>query len=466
MITRNPVCNLALVFASTLAISGAEPATGPGAGAAATKMPPKSWIDPDTGHRVIRVTDEPGSASLYFNVNGYTPDHKQMVFTTANGISVLELATFKTRPVVRENVRLVEVGRKTPTVFYTKRTPDPNITALYSTNIDTGETRQLAELPRRGGISTINADETLAAGTRIEGDGEDYGSGGAARGRGARKGAGPSLEIDQVNKHQAMAERLARRLPMELFTVDLRTGQAAGILHTTDWLGHLQFSPTDPTHLLYCHEGPWMEVDRIWTIRTDGSENTLIHTRTMEMEATGHEFWSADGKTIYYDLHLPRGRVFYLASYNLKNKQRTWYHLEVAEWSLHYNATADGTIFCGDGSDNPPAWWATPANKWIFLFRPGRIDDSAAGKAALNLDVTLFRPAGFEDSATTQSRLVHPGVLQTERLVNLAKHDYKLEPNPIFSPDNKLIFFRSNLLGPTYVFAVEVAKAGAGSAAP
>src|ERR1035441_45240 len=26
--------------------------------------PPKTWIDPDTGHRVVRLTDEPGSASL------------------------------------------------------------------------------------------------------------------------------------------------------------------------------------------------------------------------------------------------------------------------------------------------------------------------------------------------------------------------------------------------------------------
>src|SRR5438445_647185 len=32
------------------------------------KSPPKTWIDPDTGHRVTRLTDEPGSASFYFNV--------------------------------------------------------------------------------------------------------------------------------------------------------------------------------------------------------------------------------------------------------------------------------------------------------------------------------------------------------------------------------------------------------------
>jgi len=42
--------------------------------------------------------------------------------------------------------------------------------------------------------------------------------------------------------------------------------------------------------------------------------------------------------------------------------------------------------------------------------------------------------------------------------VNMSKHDYRLEPNPIFTPDQKLIVFRSNMFGPTYVFGVEVAR--------
>ncbi|MGH7977182.1 MAG: hypothetical protein ACREC8_11045, partial [Limisphaerales bacterium] len=48
---------------------------------------PREWIDPDTGHRVIQLSTEPGSESLYFNVNPFTPDGKEMVFTTPDGIS-------------------------------------------------------------------------------------------------------------------------------------------------------------------------------------------------------------------------------------------------------------------------------------------------------------------------------------------------------------------------------------------
>ena len=41
--------------------------------------PPRTWIDADTGHRIVRLTDEPGSASLYFNQNGYTADGHKLI---------------------------------------------------------------------------------------------------------------------------------------------------------------------------------------------------------------------------------------------------------------------------------------------------------------------------------------------------------------------------------------------------
>ena len=63
-------------------------------------MPPKTWVDRDTGHRVWRVSDEPNSGAFYFNVNAYTPDHKQMVYNSPDGIRVLDLATMTTRMLI------------------------------------------------------------------------------------------------------------------------------------------------------------------------------------------------------------------------------------------------------------------------------------------------------------------------------------------------------------------------------
>jgi len=35
---------------------------------------PREWIDSQTGHRVVRLSNDAGSASLYFHQNAYTPD--------------------------------------------------------------------------------------------------------------------------------------------------------------------------------------------------------------------------------------------------------------------------------------------------------------------------------------------------------------------------------------------------------
>ena len=280
--------------------------------APAGEEPPASWIDPATGHKVVRVTREPNSASFYFNVNSYTPDGKEMAYTAPDGIFVVDLSTWNTRQVVKGKVRTIEVGHKTPSVFYIK----PEERALYVTNIDTGETRKLATLPERGSIGTINADETLAAGTYIEGNaGQDYGGRGSSQdGRGL---------VQPANKGQMMEQRLAAHLPLVLFTVNLQTGEMKTLLHSTDWVNHLLFSPTDPELLMYCHEGPWQKVDRIWTIHTDGTHNTLIHKRTMFMEIAGHEFWDHDGETIWYDWQTPKGEDFWLAGYSLTTGKTT-----------------------------------------------------------------------------------------------------------------------------------------------
>jgi oligogalacturonide lyase len=389
--------------------------------------PPESWIDPDTGHRVVRLTRQPGSASLYFNQNGYTADGKKLIYTAPDGIWTLDLTTRQTKQVVRGRARMIDAGRKTPRVYYTRDG------AAFSTDVETLETRKIAALPRRGSIATVNADETLLAGTYVEGDGQDYGGSSQPPNRPAGQQA-HSLE-QPLNKGQMMEQRWAARLPMGLFTVNVETGEVRTIHRANDWLNHLLFSPTDPALLMFCHEGPWHKVDRIWTIRTDGSQLTKIHTRTMEMEIWGHEFWSADGKTIWYDLQTPRGEDFWLAGYEVDSGRRTWYHLQRDEWSIHFNVTGDGKLFAGDGGD--PGQVARASNgQWIYLFRP-----------------ELIPNRGVSDPS-----FVRPGVLRAERLVNMSKHNYRLEPNVSFTPDQKWVVFRSNMHGETYVYAVEVAK--------
>src|SRR5581483_2918767 len=53
--------------------------------------PPTEWIDSDTGHRIIRLSTEPGSASLYFHQNSFSPKGDRFVFDSPRGIEAVDL---------------------------------------------------------------------------------------------------------------------------------------------------------------------------------------------------------------------------------------------------------------------------------------------------------------------------------------------------------------------------------------
>jgi oligogalacturonide lyase len=365
-----------------------------------TSEPPAEWIEPVTGHRVIRLSQRPDTSSFYFHQNAYTETGDKLVVSTrGGGLAAINLKTRDIEPLVEGRAGQVIVGKKTRQVFYTKGN------VVCATHLDTRATRELAKLPpeiRGGSGLAVNADETLLAGSYVERKPGDP--------RAPRPRAGGGLE-----------ERWAARLPMRLYTVNVKTGEVKTFHPSNDWLNHVQFSPTDPTLLMFCHEGPWHKVDRIWTIRTDGGEPRKIHTRTMDMEIAGHEFFGADGKTIWYDLQTPKSKVFWLAGHVLATGETIKYRVEREHWSVHFNVSPDGQHFAGDGGG--PRSVAAPGNgQWIYLFTP------------------------------------KDGALQAEKLVDLAKHNYSLEPNVTFTPDGQWIVFRSNLHGSTHVYAVEVAR--------
>ncbi len=450
-----------LVFAGAAAIT-----------AAAAAEPPREWVDPDTGHRIVRLSDEPGTASLYFNQNGYTPDGRKLVVTTPHGIATITLASRKIEPVVEGRVRVIMVGHKTGDVYYTRRVDGKNV--ILATNLDTKATRTIGEMPR-GGVASVNADETLMVGSFSEvPETRDWQRGAPAQGSerspdtkpnmgntsagqpAAGAGARPTFQAEyqakwpdgtpmtfaeakELRLHEQLA-RIRQEPPRSLFTLNIATGAIKVIHREAEWLNHLQFSPTDPEQIMFCHEGPWHEVNRLWLIRADGTGLAKVRERTMNMEIWGHEFFSADGKTVWFDLQRPRGEVFWLAGYEIATGRRTWYALDRNEWSVHFNVSPDGTMFAGDGGDSEMVAHA-PDGKWIYLFRPHGVPD-VAGIKAPNAD-----------------NLIHPGRLVSEKLVNMSRHDYRLEPNVSFTPDQKWVVFRSNMSGGTQVYAVEIARA-------
>jgi len=379
---------------------------------------PNAWIDKDTGHEIIRLTRREGNnRSFYFHNNPFIPAKGEkgtkMVFygTTEQKASDnvyrgrfkrqifdVDLNTLKIDQITHENRFLHGeiVGKKHRAVYY--QSGD----SVFETNIDSHKARLIKILPDsiQGGVTTLNANETLLA---------------------LVTSVPEKMEILRNNpkKGDYFTKIFEAKLPHTLMTLNIETGELKKVFSDTAWLNHVQFSPTDPNLLMFCHEGPWHKVDRIWTIDLSTGKVRKMHTRTMNMEIAGHEFFSPDGKTIWFDLQMPRGKTFYLAGVDVKSGKEKKYALKRNEWSIHYNISPDEKLFAGDGGDSSQVAHAKDG-MWIYLFHPE--GDS----------------------------------LSSEKLVNMKNHDYDLEPNVHFSPDGKWIIFRANFDGSSQAYAVKI----------
>lgn len=414
---------------------------------------PTNWIDPKTGHRIRRVSPD-GGGKPYFYKNMFVvpkagaPD--LMVISTPQGISTVDLRTWDLSVLVPDpHADLMFTGRRKRSVYYSVTEPGDaqlmdRAKTVFVIDVDTRQTRQIARIPN-GNVNSVNADETLLLGfvaygseplqpgvndprnrrfdqAEYEADGPDGKPLNFARAKGVR-----------------MLQRWAARYPMEIFVIDTATGERRVIHKTNEWIGHTQFSPTDPQRLIFCHEGPWHRVDRMWTMKVDGSDLRKTHQRTMNFEIFGHEWFSPDGSQVHYDLQTPRGQVFWVASVDLETGKRTYRRVERNDWSVHYNVSPDGALFAGDGGDEDMVAHARDG-KWLVLLRPEPVVDA--------------------DPSSDQDDLIDPLYMRSERIVDMSNHDYRLEPNLTFTPDGRWIVFVSNMHGTNHVYAVEVARAG------
>src|SRR5690349_4555517 len=85
MCMPRPVSLLSLIAALTVRAFAAD-------GASAGPLP-TDWVDPETGHRVIRLSPDEGGSSLYFHQRAYTPEGDKVIIHTRAGLATVDLTT-------------------------------------------------------------------------------------------------------------------------------------------------------------------------------------------------------------------------------------------------------------------------------------------------------------------------------------------------------------------------------------
>ena len=396
----------------------------------------RDWVDPATGHRVVRLTDDSGGSTLYFHDNAFSAEGDKLMFNTPNGIAVVEVAKIGSadgKPEIVARGRGGYFARRGREIYFTASSSGRGASPISAVNVDT---KMIREVSHSRGL--INSDESLSV-VKNASAADPEGKYPRPPARVAvpqlqRMFPGKKLEDltpDQqysVKKEDGLAARaLNPGLQSFLFT-DLKTGAVRETGFQYGDLNHMQFNPVDPNLLLYCHEGTWHELDRTWTMRTDGSQMRLMHKRTMDMEINGHEWWSWNGETVWFDLQTPRSEVFWIAGVSMDNGKEIRYHVERDWWGVHFNSSRDDTLFASDGGDATQAAYATDG-MWINLLhvQPG-------------------------------------GTVSRERLVNMSRHNYVtgrggVEPNVHITPDKKWVIFTGQFAeGQRHMYAVEIEK--------
>jgi oligogalacturonide lyase len=181
----------------------------------------------------------------------------------------------------------------------------------------------------------------------------------------------------------------------------------------------------------------------------------MLHQRAIPGEIATHEFWSRDGKTIWYELqkpipNQPVSTDHYLVGYDMATGKRRYFHMDQLEYSINYDAASNDSLFCGSGQQSKPTHGSEPidsqlqrSGEWIEILHP----------ILNNHDI---------DSNTQNANS-----FRRERLVNIFNNHTtyrhpRFASEVRFSPDDRLVIFTSDVLGtpnsygPTYVYAVEV----------
>lgn len=379
-------------------------------------MPGQDGIDPATGHRVLLLSRRPGSnETLYFHQNPFTETGDKMVFigNTEKGRNAftVDLKTFEVQQVTDLPVGLEVVAARRRELFYLSGE------TVYATHLDTRVTREIARVPasyQHGRGLSLNADETLLAGCFCQGE-ETY--------------------YQKMPREEWIQALFRDKLPNAIYTIQIETGEVQEFYREDEWLGHVQFSPTDPELLEFCHEGPERELDRMWTIRTTETQAHNVYEKTFSRELVTHEFWDPSGAAIWFDLQVPRWLsrkirpleqvLFpstYLARIDLETGKTQRFPLKVQHYCWHYNVSPDGRLLCGDGEGR--SFRVCPSGRWIYLFRP------------------------------------NGNRLKVERLCSMKGHSYKIAPNAHFTPDGQWVVFQSDTSGTSQVYAVQIARSG------
>jgi len=246
--------------------------------------------DPITGVTVTQLSDDQGNTNhSYFTMPSIDRENRFVVCnsdrTGTSQIYTLELGSGTMVQITEEKAGTSSgcLDLKRNIVYYMAGRE------LKSTRLDTLETRTHLEIPEgcEAGLLSITNDGRYLAFAYSE---------------------KVALITSRGALYSGMREKMFRHPASVIIRYDTQEEKAYAVWGEQSWISHVNISPIDPNRIVFCHEGTWHLVQRLWTAKVDTDEITPLVEQKYNMERVGHEFFLEDGRvgaqyTIRHDVH-------------------------------------------------------------------------------------------------------------------------------------------------------------------
>lgn len=355
----------------------------------------KIFTTPESGLEVIQLTTDPADDSaLYFTGNSFVPLDNGLVFASRRtgtwNLFYLNLKNFSFVQLTDgSNISGIgaEVCAATREVFYRDGRE------IKAVHLKTLVERTITTVPE--GYNVSAAVSVTAAGDALA--------------------VAISEIIPLTTKTDVIYSDMDERFEKRPWSAVL-TGRTDGtgwheVARQKKWISHVLINPRDAGVILYCHEGKWDRVEqRLWLVNADGTGNRPLRPEETPELRIGHEFWFADGLHVGYQAQDSTKRI------GVANTRDGTYQEYVTPFSDgHVQASPDGKLFVGDGSDRAP-----------FL--------------------NLYR---LENGRLTGGPIHRHGSSRSQQ---------HWHPHPAFSPDGKFVIFTSSQEGNGNVYLIRTVR--------
>ncbi len=325
-----------------------------------------SWIDENTGRRVQQMTDEPNGAQItYFRNFRHLPDGRMIIRINGEGgasCGALEPASGELMPLPYPSWHM-KLRSSDGRIWYLRRGTNELWTAL----LPDGEPELIAPIPPEilPIVSDITCDgKTLILEERIIGD-------------------APSLAGELTN--EILWAHFKRPRSGSLWAYDIATATRRKLLDTQDVCTfHVETSPTDPTLIRFAEDVLECTGQRMFTVRTDGSDLRVIRPQEYG-EMITHEFWWADPSLIGFTYQDRRGDrtveeiplceyapvSTHLGIANI-NGEQVYLSDALNSYHSHIYVSRRGDLVCGEGTDGNSFVFAAP-----FSMQSTKVDFAA-----------------------------------------------------------------------------------------